>query len=928
MASLSDGELRTRIAFHIAAGENLEEAQALVRLGGSFSNKRFRDIYHEMKGDRAPKVPAPAPPPPPVDREALAVKLHSILLSHASMNYQDLARMLHVDLADVLLAISALDEKGYNIVSDHLSVELHNTITPAPTKVIDVSKWKTKHHIYGLTGDNHLGSKYSRLDVLNALFDIWEGEGVKTVYQCGNIIDGEARFNVHDLLVKGIGGQTDYLIDNWPQRKGMETHFVTGDDHEGWYVQREGIDIGRHIDQEANHQGRHDLVYLGHMEHTMDLRVGDGRSIMRLIHGGGGTAYAISYKSQKIVECVPLDTEILTLGGWKRCEEVAVGATVMGYDVILDRCLWTTVHEKFAGTGRINRYSNDQFDVRCTPDHRWAIERESRGGGFSSTKTRLLQSIDATVSRSRIIQAAAGPDGVGLPEYSGTFSREGAVEGVLMMTSGERRAFINGMLLGEGTKVDHSGTVIFSQRPGPVNDAFRLACFLEGIATTDRPTPDRPGIPVACRRVTVLKKRMRNVSSLKMTPLGEQSVWCLRTGTGAWVMRQGTTITITGNSYQGGEKPNILCIGHFHKFDHSYPREVTAIQVGCFTGNTSVLTPMGRTPIRKMKTGDEVICADGKARKVVRVFRRMSGQMRVRINYGRKGRPDQSVVATEEHPILIERSGIRCWMAAKNVKAGDLVFTQTTTCRACGTKIPWWGKMCVSCNPVDDPAVREKIAISRGGSKERTRGGSDGDTHMQRDILPLCRELQEMGWKVVPVGAGVIPDAIGFKDGKVVAIESERSRGALLEFKQNKYVGSPIMEFIDEVLWVPVSTRKAQPRTDYAIDPEMGLAKVRVISVTEIVPKRRKREVVYNLDVEEDHTYIAGGIAVHNCTEDQTPFMRKKEIQAMVGGVTLEFDQDDHGIVHNVKVAWHPFFDKGFYSSDAWKYHFKNPNLK
>jgi hypothetical protein len=101
-----------------------------------------------------------------------------------------------------------------------------------------------------------------------------------------------------------------------------------------------------------------------------------------------------------------------------------------------------------------------------------------------------------------------------------------------------------------------------------------------------------------------------------------------------------------------------------------------------------------------------------------------------------------------------------------------------------------------------------------------------------------------------------------------------------------------------------------------------------VISVTEIVPKRRKREVVYNLDVEEDHTYIAGGIAVHNCTEDQTPFMRKKEIAAHVGGVTLEFDQDDHGIIHNVKVAWHPFFDKGFYSSDAWKYHFKNPNLK
>jgi hypothetical protein len=299
MASLSADKIREIVKHDIEEGILIEDSMAMTRQLGSFSNKRFRDIYHEMKGDRAPKA---TPPPPPLDRGALAGRLHSILLKRDSMGWVELADMMHVEVTDVMAAVDVLVLRGYNIVADHISVELQNTIPAAPTKVIDMSRWKAKHHIYGLTGDNHLGSKYARLDVLNALFDIWKEEGVETVYQCGNIIDGEARFNVHDLLVKGIGGQTDYLIDNWPQRKGMETHFVTGDDHEGWYVQREGIDIGRHIDQEANHQGRHDLVYLGHMEHTMDLRVGDGRSIMRLIHGGGGTAYAISYKSQKIVE--------------------------------------------------------------------------------------------------------------------------------------------------------------------------------------------------------------------------------------------------------------------------------------------------------------------------------------------------------------------------------------------------------------------------------------------------------------------------------------------------------------------------------------------------------------------------------------------------------------------------------------------------
>ena len=583
MGTVSGEELKDRIKQHIKSGEGYDEARKLVRLGASFANWRYSALHREAVAELRAEAGWKAPDQPKVrDRKILMEEIKTYLLKEAApCPMSDIAKQLKASVEEIVTAIEGMHESGYNLVVSNRGAEIRDSIDSGGTEVIDVTKFASKHHKFGLTADNHLASRYSRLDVLNALFDIWKAEGVDTVYQCGNILDGEFRFNMHDLLVHGIGDQVQYLIDHWPQREGIVTKFITGDDHEGWWIQREGINIGRHIQQEAEAAGRTDLQYIGHMEKTIELKCGSGSSLMRLIHAGGGSAYATSYTAQKIVECVPLDTEILTLGGWKRCEEVAVGDTVMGYDVILDRCLWTTVHEKFAGTGRINRYSNDQFDVRCTPDHRWAIERESRGGGFSSTKTRLLQSIDATVSRSRIIQAAAGPDGVGLPAYNGTFSREGAVEGVLMMTSGERRAFINGMLLGEGTIVDHSGTVVFSQKPGPVNDAFRLACFLEGIATTDRPTPERSGIAVACRRVTVLKKRMRNISSLTMTPLGEQAVWCVRTDTGTFVMRQGATITITGNSYQGGEKPNVLLIGHYHKFEYGYPREVHTVQAGC-----------------------------------------------------------------------------------------------------------------------------------------------------------------------------------------------------------------------------------------------------------------------------------------------------------------------------------------------------------
>jgi len=96
---------------------------------------------------------------------------------------------------------------------------------------------------FGIASDAHLCSKYARLDLLNTFFDICVQEGVKTVYDCGNAIDGEARFNKQDLMVHGLGNQVEYWAENWPQREGIVTEFICGDDHEGWYCFEAGTEI-------------------------------------------------------------------------------------------------------------------------------------------------------------------------------------------------------------------------------------------------------------------------------------------------------------------------------------------------------------------------------------------------------------------------------------------------------------------------------------------------------------------------------------------------------------------------------------------------------------------------------------------------------------------------------------------------------------
>lgn len=181
-------------------------------------------------------------------------------------------------------------------------VQIHREIPKGAGDRIDVSRFRGRTVRFGLTADNHLASKYARLDVLNALFDIWEEQGIDTVYQLGNMIDGDARFNKFDVLVQGIEGQVGYFVDNWPKRDGITTKFITGDDHEGWYVQREGVDIGRVIQSRAEEAGREDLIYLGHMEHDIHFVGEKTESVMRLIHAGGGSSYATSYSVQKIVE--------------------------------------------------------------------------------------------------------------------------------------------------------------------------------------------------------------------------------------------------------------------------------------------------------------------------------------------------------------------------------------------------------------------------------------------------------------------------------------------------------------------------------------------------------------------------------------------------------------------------------------------------
>lgn len=257
--------------------------------------------------------------PAAVLQEALAAVLRR---RKSLQTVEQLADVLDVSPSRVRDAMEGLRRGGHNVTIISGNVDLSQEIPKAPPLRIDVRKLGGKTFKFGLTADNHLCSKYERLDVLNALYDIWKAQGVTTVYQLGNMIDGEARFNKYDIHTHGMEGQARYFAKHWPRRKGMVTNFITGDDHEGWYVQREGVDIGRYLEDAAKKDGRDDLVYLGHMEHDIVFSGKRQKSIMRLIHAGGGSAYATSYSAQKIVESYQggEKPQVLLIGHYHKAE--------------------------------------------------------------------------------------------------------------------------------------------------------------------------------------------------------------------------------------------------------------------------------------------------------------------------------------------------------------------------------------------------------------------------------------------------------------------------------------------------------------------------------------------------------------------------------------------------------------------------------
>ena len=253
-------------------------------------------------------------------------------------------------------------------------------------------------------------------------------------------------------------------------------------------------------------------------------------------------------------ECVPLDTRILTRNGWKHYNEIIVGEDVLVYNQETHMKEWGKLLDVVQyDNAELIHIDHRSWKVTTTPDHRWFVRKRTWVGRQWKTSPYMQSesvwrtedlNTECNVIVNAPMQLDLG-DGANLlqQKYDIDWTRE-----VCRMSTSQREAFILGFSLADG-HYQPCGRWIIDQNDGPLWDAILTACFIHfGVHITASHSPSKG----PCKRLQVGKKSHITMQLTTQERVSNSSVWCPITSHGSWVMRQGDTISITGNCNYGG----------------------------------------------------------------------------------------------------------------------------------------------------------------------------------------------------------------------------------------------------------------------------------------------------------------------------------------------------------------------------------------
>lgn len=173
---------------------------------------------------------------------------------------------------------------------------------------------------YGVISDTHIGNVNYNAKLMDFAAKEFAKQKVDFVLHIGDIVDGwyqNRPASIFEQNAIGYDQQKELAIKELGKIK-QPLYFITGNHEYNTYVRNAGVEIGKELEKGLKDLGN-EAHYLGNQE--ADLRLKNG-TLLRLAHPNGGTAYAISYKPQKIIESYEggKKPHILHIGNFHKAE--------------------------------------------------------------------------------------------------------------------------------------------------------------------------------------------------------------------------------------------------------------------------------------------------------------------------------------------------------------------------------------------------------------------------------------------------------------------------------------------------------------------------------------------------------------------------------------------------------------------------------
>jgi UDP-2,3-diacylglucosamine pyrophosphatase LpxH len=245
-------------------------------------------------------------------RVTVEMRLLNELKSKRTLDW--LVRRLAESDEVILAAASKLQLSGYSGVTvwvEDNEVWLYNDTKPvAGREHFDMASLFEGETIrFAVVSDTHLGSKYEALEELYYFYTYAASKGIKVFYHVGDISEGyysNRPVSIKETHKVGFTDQLNYIVDNYPKRKGITTYFITGN-HDLTHMRNGFANMG-----DAINRLREDMVYLGHNHAKVDLTP---NLELSLVHPTDGVSKSLSLKLQNLIDANPARRADIVLVG-------------------------------------------------------------------------------------------------------------------------------------------------------------------------------------------------------------------------------------------------------------------------------------------------------------------------------------------------------------------------------------------------------------------------------------------------------------------------------------------------------------------------------------------------------------------------------------------------------------------------------------